>query len=78
MRNSWKVVFKIFISKIIVVFFASCASKQDVVYFQDVGDFETIVDDDGFIPKFKVDDLVSIHVSTLNPEASAPFNLYRG
>ncbi|MFX0558657.1 polysaccharide biosynthesis/export family protein [Maribacter sp. CXY002] len=56
---------------------SSCGSKKDVVYFQDVGSFETIVDNDSFIPKFKVDDVVSIHISTLNPEASAPFNLYR-
>lgn len=61
-----------------IIFLGSCASKKEVVYFQDVGGFETIVDDNSFIPKFKVDDLVSIHVSTLNPEASAPFNLYRG
>ena len=61
-----------------VILLGSCASKKDVVYFQDVGSFETIVDEDSFIPKFKVDDLVSIHVSTLNPEASAPFNLFRG
>ena len=45
----------------------SCASRKDVVYFQDAGEFETLVDD-----------LVSIHVSSLNPEASAPFNLVRG
>ena len=57
--------------------FTSCASKKEVVYFQDVGAFETIVDNDSFVQKFKVDDLVSIHISTLNPEASAPFNLYK-
>ncbi|GGG42699.1 polysaccharide biosynthesis protein [Croceivirga lutea] len=62
---------------ILSVVISSCASKKDVVYFQDVGGFETIVDDDSFVPKFKVDDLVSIHISTLNPEASAPFNLYK-
>lgn len=57
---------------------ASCASKSDVVYFQNTGTFETIVDKNTFVPKFKVDDLVSIHVSTLDPEASLPFNLFRG
>ncbi len=56
---------------------SSCASKSEVVYFQDVSDFETIVNDDSFAPKFKVDDVVSIHISTLNPEASVPFNLFR-
>ena len=62
----------------LILILTSCGSKKEVVYFQDVGSFETMVDDDSFIPKFKVDDLVSIHVSTLNPEASAIFNLYRG
>lgn len=56
----------------------SCASRKDVVYFQDAGEFETLVDNNSPITKFKVDDLVSIHVSSLNPEASAPFNLVRG
>ncbi|MFS4415685.1 polysaccharide biosynthesis/export family protein [Maribacter sp. 2307ULW6-5] len=57
---------------------ASCVSKQEVVYFQDAKDYETIVSDNSSVNKFKVDDVVSIHVSTLNPEASLPFNLYRG
>lgn len=57
---------------------ASCASKKDVVYFQNSGSFETLVDKNSFTPKFKVDDLVSIHVSTLDQEASVPFNLFRG
>jgi len=56
----------------------SCGAKKDVVYLQNTGDFETLVDKVSFTPKFKVDDLVSIHVSTLDPEASAPFNLFRG
>lgn len=63
---------------LIILVLSSCASKKEVVYFQNAGDFETIVDRNSFTPKFKVDDVVSIHVSTLNEEASAPFNLYRG
>lgn len=62
----------------ILVALSSCASRQDVVYFQDTGNFETLVNDNSFVSKFKVDDLISIHVSSLNPEASAPFNLFRG
>ena len=57
---------------------SSCASKKEVIYFQNTGDFETIVDKNSFTPKFKVDDLVNIHVSTLDPEVSAPFNLFAG
>lgn len=60
------------------VLITSCASRKEVVYFQDTGSFETIVDSNKSTTKFKIDDLVSIHVSSLNPEASAPFNLYRG
>ena len=56
----------------------SCATKQDVVYFQNTGDFETLVDKNSITPKFKVDDVLSIYVSTLDNEASAPFNLFRG
>ena len=63
---------------ILVCLMYSCTPSKDVVYFQDATQFETLVDDNTFTSKFKVDDLVSIHVSTLDPEASAPFNLFRG
>ncbi len=69
---------RIFFSLGILVLLASCASRKDVVYFQNSQDFETLVNKNTFSPKFKIDDLISIHISTLNAEASAPFNLYRG
>lgn len=73
---------KIFVHSIVlllgITFVTSCASRKEVVYFQDTGNFETLVNNNDFVSKFKVDDLVSIHVSSLNPEASAPFNLFRG
>tara|TARA_R110002051_G_scaffold303610_1_gene372555 strand:+ start:2475 stop:3242 length:768 start_codon:yes stop_codon:yes gene_type:complete len=56
----------------------SCASKKDVVYFQNANDFETIVNDNSTDNRYKIDDVLSIHISTLDPEASLPFNLYRG
>ncbi len=56
--------------------FSSCVSKKEVVYFQNAKDFETIVDTDTFNPKFKVDDIISIFVSTFDMEAAAPFNLF--
>lgn len=61
-----------------ILLMSSCGSKKEIVYFQDALDFETVVGDYSFSPKFKVDDLISIHVSTLNPEASIPFNLVVG
>jgi len=60
-------------------FLLSCgASKEDVVYFQDITNFETQVNTNIVITKFKVDDLIGIFVSSLNQESSAPFNLFRG
>ena len=56
----------------------SCASRKDVVYFQDASAFETIVSDNTHTNKFKVDDVVNIHISTLDPLASVPFNLFKG
>jgi len=66
------------LSVLLILLSSSCASKKEVVYFQGLGDFETLVDKNSFTPKFKVDDLVNIHISTLDPEASVAFNLYRG
>ncbi|MDC6366855.1 MULTISPECIES: polysaccharide biosynthesis/export family protein [Flavobacteriaceae] len=63
---------------IIACLIVSCSSPQDVVYFQDASQFETLINENSATTKFKVDDLVSIHISTLDPEASAPFNLYKG
>nr|WP_299067447.1 polysaccharide biosynthesis/export family protein [uncultured Allomuricauda sp.] len=74
MSSKFKLVYLSLLTLIVV----SCGSKKEVVYFQDASEFETLVDDNSFNTKFKVDDLVSIHVSTLDPEASAPFNLFRG
>lgn len=56
----------------------SCANSKEVVYFQDVADYETKVSDNVTAQVFKVDDVLSIHISTLDPEASLPFNLFRG
>ena len=53
----------------------SCASKKDIVYFLDTQDYETVVSDNSYSYKFKVDDMLTINVSTLDPEASIPFNL---
>lgn len=54
----------------------SCGSKKDIVYFQDAQNYETIVSDNSYVNTFKIDDVVRINVSTLDPTASAPFNIY--
>lgn len=70
---------RLFIFFLGATFLISCgASKEEVVYFQDITNFETQVNTNVVITKFKVDDLIGIFVSSLNPETSAPFNLFRG
>lgn len=61
-----------------IVLLSSCASKKEVVYFQDASEFETIVSDNSYENRFKVDDVVGINVSTLDPQASVPFNIFSG
>ena len=61
-----------------ILFLASCASKKDIVYFQNASDYETIKSNNSHTNKFKIDDVLSIHISTLDPEASLPFNLFKG
>ncbi|WP_224483100.1 polysaccharide biosynthesis/export family protein [Robertkochia aurantiaca] len=66
------------LSWITVVFFSSCASREDVAYFQNAREFETVVETRSFEPRFKVDDVVSIYISTFDMEAAKPFNLTKG
>ncbi|WP_406683877.1 polysaccharide biosynthesis/export family protein [Seonamhaeicola sp. MEBiC1930] len=56
----------------------SCYTKKDIVYFQDAKDFETIVDTDSFRAKLKIGDILSIYVSTINPDVTKPYNLVDG
>jgi len=69
---------KAFALLIFVIILSSCASRKEVVYFQDARAFETIVSKNASINRFKVDDVVSINVSTLDPMASAAFNIFKG
>lgn len=78
MKNNFKIRISNILVLCLLIFLASCASREDVVYFQDTENFETLADSNVPTTMFKVDDLVSINVSSQNPEASAPFNLVVG
>ena len=66
----------VFIVLCVVAFFlTACATKKDVVYFQNAKDFETIVNTDTFKAKLKVGDILSIYVSTLDLTVTKPYNL---
>ena len=63
---------------ITLLFLSSCASRKNVVYLQDTGRYETVTENTQFTNKFKIDDVISIYISSLDPQASAPFNLFKG
>lgn len=65
----------VFMVCIVSLLLTSCSTKHDVVYFQNAKDFETIVNTDTFTPKFKINDIVSINVSSYDLLAAKPFNL---
>ena len=58
-----------------VVLLGSCASKKDIIYYQDI---DSMVDQgklNSYEIKLQPDDLLSIIVSAEDPEIAAPFNL---
>ncbi|MDO6739320.1 polysaccharide biosynthesis/export family protein [Wenyingzhuangia sp. 2_MG-2023] len=64
---------------LLTLFMSSCASRKDVIYLQDLTQSSGI-DNGGQLmfssPVFKVDDRITINISSINPEAARPFNLY--
>ncbi|MEC3908051.1 polysaccharide biosynthesis/export family protein [Tamlana sp. 2201CG12-4] len=68
---------QVFTGLVISLFLSSCATREDVVYFQNAKNFETVVDTDTFKAKLKVGDIVSIYVSTLDQTVTQPYNLIR-
>ncbi|MCL5244774.1 polysaccharide biosynthesis/export family protein [Cellulophaga sp. 20_2_10] len=62
----------------IIAILFSCASKKDVVYFQNLSAFETMVATETYTPRLKVGDKVALSITSENPIASAPFNMSTG
>ncbi|NKI27124.1 polysaccharide export protein [Arenibacter sp. 6A1] len=77
-KKSIAINFRFVLVFVLIGVLSSCASKKDVVYFQNAKSFETLVSDNSSINRFKVDDVISINVSTLDPQSSVPFNLFKG
>lgn len=69
--NHIKIIFLIFIS----LFFNSCASKQDIVYFQDIDAIGSSKSIKNFSLTIFPDDMLTISVSALDQDAARPFNL---
>ena len=59
---------------ILVGFLFSCASKEDVVYFNGVNSSDNSIGLDSYSPTYHVDDELIIIVNALDAEAARPFN----
>lgn len=64
----------IFTAVLFAVLFQSCASKKDILYFQDATNFAAVpVDYEGAL--IQANDILSITVSALVPETAIPYNV---
>lgn len=52
----------------------SCVPKKDVVYLQEI-DKMSLEKNTNYEPLIKADDVLFIHVSTIDPQAAEPFNI---
>ncbi len=66
---------KVLMGCLILLLIGSCASKEDLVYFQGVDTVEVDSVRMDYTPVFKLDDQLAIVVSSIDSEASLPFNL---
>lgn len=57
-----------------VIFFTSCTNLKKATYFNEIPDSEFISDFENLNPVLKENDLLSISVSSLNPDATQIFN----
>jgi polysaccharide export outer membrane protein len=65
---------KIAILSLVVTFLFSCASKDDVVYFNGMDSTNNTIGLDSYSPTYHIDDELVIIVNALDSEAARPFN----
>nr|WP_321244674.1 polysaccharide biosynthesis/export family protein [uncultured Psychroserpens sp.] len=60
---------------LVLITLSSCASRKDLVYFQDEPLNDQMILDTKFELKYQTNDILTIDVSALDPELARPFNL---
>ena len=66
---------KKFITLIIAIgLLFSCATKEDVVYFQGTDSADNSIGLDSYTPTYHIEDELAIVVNALDAEAARPFN----
>lgn len=59
---------------IVTILLVSCATKEEVVYFNGMNSSDNSIGLDSYSPTYHVDDQLIIIVNALDPEAAKPFN----
>jgi len=59
---------------IVTILLVSCATKEEVVYFNGMNSSDNSIGLDSYSPTYHVDDQLIIIVNALDPEAARPFN----
>ncbi|WP_269223377.1 MULTISPECIES: polysaccharide biosynthesis/export family protein [Flavobacterium] len=60
---------------VLILCFFSCASRKDIIYYQDIDGIAFKEKENSYEIKIQPDDLLMIIVSAEDPEIAAPFNL---
>lgn len=60
---------------LLFLFMSACATRKDIVYFQDETPFTATSIDSGYAVRIQKDDLLGITVNSKDPELAVPFNL---
>ena len=75
MKFQFVFLIKTFVFLSVFFLFFSCASKKDLVYYQNIDSLQTKQNVTSYEVKIQPDDLLMIIVSADDPEVAIPFNL---
>ena len=54
---------------------SGCATREEIVYFQDIEELQNLEAPENFVPEIEINDVLRIDVSSLNDEVVEPFQL---
>ncbi|MGY6648820.1 polysaccharide biosynthesis/export family protein [Wenyingzhuangia sp. IMCC45574] len=76
MNKKREIRFERFVVGVVLLILCSCASRKDVIYLQDLNDINQTINNSVYnMIKYKVDDRITISISSINAKAAAPYNL---
>lgn len=58
-----------------IIFFSSCATKKQILYFQDAEELNNLLSSNYFEPKIEANDILHISVTSIDESVVAPFKM---